>query len=160
MSHIAIKANPSLAGKYTDPSNSIYRSATYGSHVIPSSLGPYIRHYSIICEQDDRESFFFPIVRGYILDVKLPKSCELCERSQFALTSHHLVPQSVFKTLPKEASSQHKYQPNTAWLCRGCHRFLHRIITEEALAKDYCSIELLLRRTEIWQFARTVGRLG
>ena len=36
---------------------------------------------------------------------------------------------------------------------------MHDIATPEALAKDYWSIKLLLRRTKIWQFAKTFGRL-
>ena len=33
------------------------------------------------------------------------------------------------------------------------------IASPEVLGKDYWSIERLFRRTEIWQIAKTVGRL-
>ena len=96
--------NPSLVGRYMDPSNSIYRLATCGSVIIPSSRDPCLKHYHIICEQEDLESFFFPIVRAYTMDLRPPKCSGLCERSQFALKSYHLIRQGVFETSQKKQS--------------------------------------------------------
>lgn len=113
----------------------------------------------MICDQRYIKQFFCPILVDYVRDVRLPRSCELCERSQFALTAHHLIPRSMHHTVLKRAWHDKQRLTNIAWLCRGCHGFVHKIVSPEALEKDYWSIELLLRRTEIWQFAKTVGRL-
>lgn len=126
---------------------------------IPVSLGPCLKYYSIICQTGDLSSFFTPVISKYIKGVKAPKSCDLCERSHLALTAHHLVPRSVHEEALKQAWHEKQRLNEVAWLCRGCHVFVHRTASPEVLGKDYWSIERLLRRTEIWQFAKTVGRL-
>lgn len=134
------------------------RRAGNGTAIL-DSLGPCLKYYSIISQEKDRKRFFIFVICGYIHEVKAPSSCELCERSCFALTAHHLTPHAVRDTALNEGWRKKETLDNTAWLCRGCHDHVHRIASPLALGKHYWSIELLLKRTEIWQFAKTVGRL-
>ena len=42
-------------------------------------------------------------------------------------------------------------------LCRACHSFVHRIASNEELAKDYYTVERLLARDDVQAFAKWVG---
>lgn len=48
---------------------------------------------------------------------------------------------------------------NVAWLCRACHSLVHRVATNEELAKEYHSVELLMQRDDVEKFAGWVGRV-
>lgn len=141
------------------PEHILDRPSTCGNGQIPISLGPCLKYYSIICHEKHLKHFLLPIICKYVHHVKTPISCELCQRSRFALTAHHLIPRSVRGIALQHKWHNKKYINSIAWLCRGCHEHVHRIFTPQALGRHYSSIELLLRRTEIWQFAKTVGRL-
>ena len=142
------------------PERIVSRPSTPGyGMAIPVSLGPCLKYYSIIYQQKGLREFFLPIICRYIQEFKIPRSCELCERSHFALTAHHLIPRSVQRKALEQRWHKTEELRKIAWLCRGCHDHLHRIATPTELGKDYWSIELLLRRTEIWLFVKTVGRL-
>lgn len=162
MSYATIKDNSVLLEIVKAPERIINDPLRHGKRmVIPVSLGPCLKYYSIIYQEKDVKEFFYPIICRYVHEVRLPKSCELCQRSRFALTAHHLVPRSVHDiALEQGWRKERELDLNSiAWLCRGCHVHVHRIATPEDLGKHYWTIELLLRRTEIWQFAKTVGRL-
>lgn len=53
-----------------------------------------------------------------------------------------------------------------AWLCRACHSFVHRLASNEELAKKYYTVDLIRdggtegdseKREEVEAFARWVG---
>jgi hypothetical protein len=44
-----------------------------------------------------------------------------------------------------------------AWLCRACHNFVHRVATNEELARDFYSVELLREREDVARFVGWVG---
>lgn len=48
---------------------------------------------------------------------------------------------------------------NVAWLCRACHSFVHRIASNEELAREFYSVERLLGREDILKFAGWVGKV-
>lgn len=157
LSYIAFEDDSSLAENLVCIIN---RPSTRGNAINnPVGLGPCLKYYSIICEEKDLKGFFLNIICKYIQECKVPRNCELCERSRQALTAHHLVPRSVLVKARKQAWHEEKTLTKVAWLCRSCHGFVHRIASPKALGKDHWSIELLLRRTEIWQFAKAIGRL-
>ncbi|HSG02649.1 MAG TPA: hypothetical protein VLA39_02880 [Marinobacterium sp.] len=72
-----------------------------------------------------------------------PRECQLCQRV-IGLTFHHLIPRKVHsrprfrKKFSREALNQ------GVWLCRDCHRAVHRFYDEITLAKEYNSLEALL----------------
>lgn len=160
LSYVAVRDNPGLADKYRKPERIVNRPSTRGNGIpIPVSLGPCLKYHSIICREKDLKRFLLRIVCHYIREVKLPKSCELCQRSQFVLTAHHLVPRSVHDIALQQVWHDRQKLNKIAWLCRGCYGFVHRTLDPKTLGKDYWSIKLLLRRTEVLRFAETVGRL-
>ena len=128
---------------------------------IPTSLGPCLKYYSIISEVKHLRVFFLSIIQRYIQEARAPRICELCQRSCLALTAHHLIPRSVHgKALQERWREKIKKDLGSiAWLCRGCHEHVHRTATPEALGRQYWTTELLLQRTEIWLFAKAIGRL-
>lgn len=91
-----------------NPQRILNQLSTRGSEIVPIGLGPILKYYSIICEQKELKSFFLPVISDYIRDVRLSRNCELCKRSKFALTAHHLVPRSVLKKGSKQELHQNQ----------------------------------------------------
>lgn len=48
---------------------------------------------------------------------------------------------------------------NVAWLCRACHSFVHRVASNEELAREFYSVERLLGREDVVRFAGWAGRV-
>jgi DNA polymerase sigma len=46
---------------------------------------------------------------------------------------------------------------NIAWLCRACHSFVHRVATNEELARDWYTVERLEEREDVIAFANWIG---
>ena len=42
-------------------------------------------------------------------------------------------------------------------LCRACHSFVHRVASAEELAKEFYTVEALVRRDDVQSFAKWVG---
>ncbi|MCM5705555.1 hypothetical protein [Larsenimonas salina] len=82
-----------------------------------------------------------------------PECCELCGRAVEALTKHHLIPRTVHrkKRFRKRYS---KEQMHTAilWLCRPCHRHIHVVLSEQAMAEQYASRAALMTHPDIAEF--------
>lgn len=80
-------------------------------------------------------------------------NCELCCRSGLELTRHHLIPRSrhrkgqIRRSFPKSELSE-----RIAMLCRSCHRFIHRTLSEAELASSFNTISDLQRHPEIAKF--------
>ena len=74
-----------------------------------------------------------------------PPTCPLCERPipDDQKDAHHLVPRS-------------KGGRHTEYLHRVCHRQIHALITETELAREYATVEALLRHPEVAAFVRWV----
>ena len=133
--------------------------------ILPVSLGPCLKYYSIISQEKELKNYFIPIIRKYfdiMTNVKELPICELCECSTLDITAHHLVPRCVHRFAHERGwgpGGKRGSLHSIAWLCRGCHLFVHRILDPIALAEHYWTVQLLLRRTEIWQYVETTRRL-
>lgn len=46
-----------------------------------------------------------------------------------------------------------------AWLCRACHGFVHGVGSNEVLAREWWSVELLLGREDVQRWKGWVGRV-
>lgn len=46
-----------------------------------------------------------------------------------------------------------------AWLCRACHSFVHRIASNEELARELFSVEALMEREDVVKWAQWVGKV-
>ncbi len=84
-----------------------------------------------------------------------PNHCELCGRAVKPLTRHHLIPKSQHqKTKIKKTFSREDCITQTLWLCRPCHSYIHKQLSEKELAMHYNSREALLNHPEIQTFVQ------
>ncbi len=100
------------------------------------------------------------LVRISTMYIMPPKTnhCELCKRSHIALTKHHLIPKSQHrKNRTKKTFTKAQCITHIAWLCRPCHSMIHQRLSEKELAKNYPSIEQLLKNAEVSQFIAWVS---
>lgn len=85
--------------------------------------------------------------------------CKLCQRTQVALTRHHLIPQSRHnKARTKRQFAKSEMTGDIAMLCRPCHSQIHRIFSNQALAEYYHSIERLQAHTEVEKFIQWIKK--
>lgn len=119
---------------------------------------------------EDTATFLAPILTAYLTTTTTPPpppsaerhkttDCEICGRDWVPLTYHHLVPRAVHaKALRRGWHAEADLQA-AAWLCRACHSFVHRLEGNEALAREYYTVDKLLARDEVRAFAAWVGRV-
>jgi 5-methylcytosine-specific restriction endonuclease McrA len=79
--------------------------------------------------------------------------CAICGRLDTALTRHHLLPQSR-QNKPRFARNHSKEEGRNriAMLCKGCHSFVHSLLSEKELEQSYNSVEALREHPEIAKF--------
>ena len=83
-----------------------------------------------------------------------PKRCRLCDR-RVDLTFHHLIPRKVHRRTYFRKHVDKRTLNAGIWICRLCHKGIHKRFDEMALAKHFNSLELLrsdesLRRHFAW----------
>jgi len=83
-----------------------------------------------------------------------PKRCRLCDR-RVELTFHHLIPRKVHRRTYFRKHVDKRTLNAGIWICRLCHKGIHKRFDEIALAKHFNSLELLrsdesLRRHFAW----------
>ena len=163
LSYAAIKENPSLRQITTRKRFVGNPSKHRSSFILPVSLGPCLKYYSIISQEKELKTYLIRIILSYFDELgKNRLVCEIFQCSTEAIDAHHLVPRCVHRLSLKRGWDPIKKRGNLddiAWLCRGCHVFVHRVLVPRALATDYWSVQLLLTKTEIWQYAMTIRKL-
>ena len=118
---------------------------------------PIARNY-IKKEEDARSTLHITETRT----LPLPKdngSCEVCLRDRFKLTQHHLIPRVMHEQYLKQGLHSEPRLDQIAWLCRGCHEFVHKRIRPSVLARRYSSVGLLLKRSDVREWAKTLGKV-
>ena len=120
------------------------------------------KDYLAIAKDANIKRLYVPIVSDYVKAVSQNHgSCEICERRRFKLTEHHLIPRAMHGRFLKQGSYIYKYKlKQVAWLCRGCHEFIHQRIKPKVLAEKYSSVELLLRRHDVREWAKSIRKIG
>ncbi len=93
------------------------------------------------------------------LEALRPSACELCGRDWIPLTYHHLIPRSTHDKVRKRGWHPEWRLNAVAWLCRACHDFVHRVASNEELAKDWWSLERLRSREDTQVWVEWVGRV-
>jgi len=85
------------------------------------------------------------------------KLCPLCE-CDAANSKHHLIPQMVWRgqqhrkaLLRKFGMSKQELRQNTEWICRDCHREIHRQLAERELIQ-FASLERLRAQEQIRKY--------
>ncbi|TKA42679.1 hypothetical protein B0A54_07522 [Friedmanniomyces endolithicus] len=167
---ITIQDNPSLKTKYDIPLEPVLLTALVDH--LPPTTSDSLQTYALIPSPSDLDRFLAPILETYIttttspppeytpaLTATRPAGCEICGREHLPLTYHHLIPRQMHAKAVKRGWHREWELQKVAWLCRACHSYLHRVATNEELARELYSVELILEREDVGKWARWVGRV-
>ena len=81
-----------------------------------------------------------------VIVAALPMSnCQLCDRDCLKLTVHHLIPRQQVKRKKLDESP-------TANLCAACHRQIHALFSNQSLATEFNTINLLQEHPQMQTF--------
>ncbi|KAH8590863.1 hypothetical protein B0O99DRAFT_633668 [Bisporella sp. PMI_857] len=144
------------------------------AHSILNSLPPNIEEslttYNLLPPLKTLTEFLTPVLMEYVSKVtnapppasvtrELATECEICERSWVPLTYHHLIPREVHAKVLKRGWHTEDHLMDAAWICRACHSFVHKVATNEELAREYFTVERLLDREDVRSFAGWIGKV-
>ncbi|KAG8630211.1 hypothetical protein KVT40_001830 [Elsinoe batatas] len=167
LSYEALQSSPSLASTYSTPlPSSLLDSLT--SH-LPPSVPDTFTTFHLLPPSQDLSLLLSPVFESYITSASSPPpehtygtratECEICEREHLPLTYHHLIPRQVQAKAVKRGWVEAWEVQKVAWLCRACHGFVHRVATNEELAREWNSVEKLAGREDVQAWAGWVGRV-
>jgi 5-methylcytosine-specific restriction endonuclease McrA len=139
---------------------------------LPPSISDSLKTYGIISDTTDLDRFLEPVLESYInsttapppeytpaITATRPDGCEICDREHVPLTYHHLIPRQMHAKAVKRGWHKEWELNKVAWLCRACHSYVHKIASNEELAREWFSVELLLEREDVQKWATWVGRV-
>ena len=72
----------------------------------------------------------------------MSEQCACCHR-RVPLTFHHLIPKKVHRRAHFKRRFTKQTLQGGIYICRLCHRGVHRQYDEMTLARDYCTLEAL-----------------
>lgn len=137
--------------------------------LVPPSVSEGLEAYGLIKPPaSDLQSFLSPVISAYLTTATAapPKwaetrvsACEICERDWVPLTYHHLIPKAVHAKVLKRGWHEEKQLNSVAWLCRACHSFVHGMASNEELAKEYYTVELICERDDTQRWAQWVRKV-
>jgi 5-methylcytosine-specific restriction endonuclease McrA len=162
LSYSAFQNDSKLATKYSLPLSRTTTEALL-DYMPPSVLDSLSTYLTI-----EPSNFLTKPLESYISTTTSPppiysstktSSCELCLRSWIPLTYHHLIPRSVHAKALKRGWCEEWELNKVAWLCRSCHSMVHRVASNEELAREWDSVEKLLTREDVTAFVGWVGRV-
>ena len=83
-------------------------------------------------------------------------TCELCGRTEIALTEHHLIPRARHnKAVRRDYGGDRN---KVAMICRPCHSQIHGLFTEKELERKYSTIELLKAHPDVIKWIEWVSK--
>ncbi|KAJ7166703.1 hypothetical protein C8R46DRAFT_1095123 [Mycena filopes] len=132
----------------------------------PVSFTDTLISYGIASDADASQTFLRKVLTDYIADACAPppawsatrtKECEICERA-VPLTYHHLIPRSTHAKAVKKKWHPPSLLNSVAWLCRPCHTVVHHVASNEDLAQNYHSVQLLLQREDIQRWGKYASK--
>jgi hypothetical protein len=170
MSYAAVQEDKALAAKYEPPLDHAILEALIKP--LPLSVSDSLTSYHLIQDPSDLDRILELILNSYIstatsappehtpsLAASRPDGCEICDREQLPLTYHHLIPRQMHAKAVKRGWHADWELAKVAWLCRACHSFVHKIASNEELAKELFSVELLMEREDVAKWAAWVGKI-
>ncbi|KAL6253265.1 hypothetical protein RBB50_000988 [Rhinocladiella similis] len=167
LSYHVLQDVPDLSEKWSLPLTlSVYEEVS--SH-IPGDITDSLTAYGLIePPRSDLQSFIAPVISAYVgaATTQPPKwtetrtnACEICERDWVPMTYHHLIPKQVHaKALKRGWHDEHQLN-SVAWLCRSCHSFVHRMASNEELAKEWCTVDKICEREDVQKWTHWVRRV-
>lgn len=137
--------------------------------LIPGTVHDSLEAYGLITPpQTDIQSFFAPVLAAYLhaatqrppkwTDTKV-SACEICDRDWVPMTYHHLIPRAVHAKVLKRSWHEENQLNSVAWLCRACHSFVHRMASNEELAKEWYTVDRICSREDVQKWAQWVQRI-
>ncbi|PYI04878.1 hypothetical protein BO78DRAFT_462301 [Aspergillus sclerotiicarbonarius CBS 121057] len=138
------------------------------THHLSPSITDTLTAYGLIDSPVDIPSFLAPILGEYVSSVTKPppvwattrtSACEICERDWIPLSYHHLIPKSVHAKVLKKGWHEEWRLDSVAWLCRACHSFVHRMASNEELAREWFTVERIWEREDVRDWAGWVGKV-
>lgn len=135
---------------------------------VPVTVSESLAVYGIIPESTDLPDFLRPILSDYISSVTAgppvwattrTMACEICDRDWIPLSYHHLIPKEVHDKVLKRGWHEEWRLNSVAWLCRACHSFVHRMASNEELAREWYTVDRILQREDVQDWAKWVGRV-
>ncbi|KAK5695676.1 hypothetical protein LTR17_024472 [Elasticomyces elasticus] len=170
LTYAAVQDDASLKTKYDVPLDTLLLESLV-EH-LPPATADSLSTYGLIDDATDLDHFMEPILESYIttttapppeytpaLAATRPDGCEMCGREHLPLTYHHLIPRQMHAKAVKRGWHAEWQLNKVAWLCRACHSYLHKIATNEELAKELYSMELVLERPDVMKWAAWIGRV-
>ena len=166
LSYSALQHNPSLSETYAIPlPRPTLESLT---DTLPTIITDSLSAYAIVLDPADVPDFLHHVLAEYIPAVTTPPpvwvttradACEICERDWIPLSYHHLIPRGVHDKVRKKGWHDEWMLNSVAWLCRACHSFVHRMASNEELAREWFTIDRILEREDVKVWAGWVGRV-
>jgi hypothetical protein len=79
--------------------------------------------------------------------------CELCGREVSQLTLHHLIPKTRHRNRRvRRDIERDDLRTAVAYLCRGCHNFIHANFSEKTLERKFRTLEALASHPGVARF--------
>jgi hypothetical protein len=155
LSYPKYRDSPHLQDAYSTP----FSAATYTAllYSIPPTAIDSLESYALLpasSDSTDQHNLLTPVLTSYASAVTAPPpiwattrttECELCERDWVPLTYHHLIPKSTHARVLKRGWHDEDDLNRVAWLCRACHSWVHRLASNEELAKSWYTVDLILQ---------------
>lgn len=164
LSYHALQSNGVLSDRWSLPLTlSVFEEVS--AH-IPGAIADNLTAYGLIePPRSDLQSFIAPVLSAYVGVVTTPPpkwtetrtdTCEICERDWVPMTYHHLIPKQVHPKVLKRGWHDEHQLNSVAWLCRACHSFVHRMASNEELARDWYTVDLICEREDVQKWAQWV----
>ncbi|KAJ5760585.1 hypothetical protein N7520_007741 [Penicillium odoratum] len=171
LSYAAIQHNAELAKKYIPRDNDtpLDRAVLDTICIVtPVEVTDSLSVYGLIPDTADFADFISPVLSEYIGGVTSgppawsttkTDACEICERNWIPLSYHHLIPRGVHAKVMKKGWHDEWMLNSVAWLCRACHSFVHRMAGNEELAREWYTVERIMEREDVRDWAKWVSRV-
>ncbi|KAL8865469.1 MAG: hypothetical protein Q9198_009310, partial [Flavoplaca austrocitrina] len=165
LSYSKTQNDPRIGERFSDPLSTTVIDQILVT-VSPSIAESFVA-YNLLDSQADLPRFLIPVFQEYVNAATAAppvwsntraSACEICERDWIPLTYHHLIPKQIHAKAIKRGWHEEWRLNSVAWLCRACHSFVHRIASNEELAKDYWSVDKLMEREDVVAWANWVAR--
>ncbi|KAI9934198.1 hypothetical protein ASPWEDRAFT_170176 [Aspergillus wentii DTO 134E9] len=166
LSYSAVQHDPHLSNRYPSPLPRSLIDTITGT--TPVSVSESLSVYGLVPDASDLPEFLSPVLNEYITGVTTgppawastrTDACEICERDWIPLSYHHLIPRGVHAKVAKRGWHDEWMLNSVAWLCRACHSFVHRMAGNEELAREWYTVEKILEREDVQDWAKWVGRV-
>ena len=166
LSYSTVQNDARLAERLSDPMDPALVEQILAS--LPPDVVESLEAYDLLESASDLPRFLIPILQDYInaatalppvWSTTLTSACEICERDWIPLSYHHLIPRQMHAKAIKRGWHEEWQLNSVAWLCRACHSFVHRIASNEELARDLWTVDKLVEREDVVAWAAWVGRV-